>query len=61
MTAAYHTVIALKTGRANNFGRVLQFIESSVIQPDSLNKILTSKGLLEKCDQFGHKLLGDKR
>jgi hypothetical protein len=61
MTAEHLVAIALKTGRAKDFSRILQFIESGTIQPDKLNKILARHGLLEKWEQFGYKFLGDKR
>ena len=60
MTAEHLLTIALKTGRAKDFARILQFIESGVIRPDFLDKILARHRLLEKWEQFGHKFLGDK-
>ncbi|HEX4342418.1 MAG TPA: hypothetical protein VH255_03455 [Verrucomicrobiae bacterium] len=60
MTAEHLTAIALQTGRAKDQVRVLQFIESGVLEASRLDPILGRHGLLEKWEQFGHKFLGDK-
>ena len=57
MTAEHLTAMALQTGRAKDFSRILQFIESGVLQPDRLDEILARHGLLAKWEQFGHKFL----
>lgn len=61
MTAEHLVAMALKTGRAKDFARILQFIESGALDADRLDAILTRHGLLEKWERFGHKFLGDNR
>ena len=53
------TAIALQTGRAKDFTRILQFIESGALDADGLDQILARHGLLAKWEQFGHKFLKD--
>ena len=61
MTAEHLTAVALKTGRAKDFIRILQFIECGVIDADKLDPILSRHGLLEKWERFGKKFLkGDE-
>ena len=61
ITAEHLTAMALKTGRAKDFARLLQFVESGVLDAERLDKILKRHGLLEKWEQFGVKFLrGDK-
>ena len=57
MTAEHLAAIALKTGRAKDFARILQFIESGVLDADKLDPILSRHGLLAKWEHFGHKFL----
>lgn len=57
MTAEHLVAIALKTGRAKDFARILQFVESGLLNADNLDAILRKHGLLEKWAEFGHKFL----
>ena len=57
MTAEHLTAIALQTGLAKDFSRVLQFVESGVLAPDRLDSILSRHGLLAKWEEFGNKFL----
>lgn len=57
MTAEHLTAVALQTGRAKDFSRILQFIESGVLAPDKLNEILVRHDLLAKWEKFGDKFL----
>jgi len=57
MPAEQLTAIALQTGRAKDFTRILQFIESGTLDADKLDQILARHGLLAKWEQFGHKFL----
>lgn len=59
MTAEHLVAIALKVGRAKDFVRILQFIESGALQSDKLDQILSRHGLLEKWEQFGNRFLKD--
>jgi hypothetical protein len=55
MTAEHLTAIALQTGRAKDFARILQFIESGTLDVDKLDDILRRHGLVAKWEQFGDK------
>lgn len=57
MTAEHLTAIALKTGRAKDFARILQFIESGVLVPSRLDAILARHRLLDKWEHFGKRFL----
>jgi hypothetical protein len=59
MTAEHLTAIALQTGRAKDFARILQFIESGSIETDKLEAILKRHGLVAKWEQFGDKFTGN--
>jgi hypothetical protein len=61
MTAELLVAIALRTGRAKDFARILQFIESGVLQTEKLDQILGRHGLLEKWGEFGDKFLRNQR
>ncbi len=60
MTAEHLVAIALQTGRAKDFTRILQFIENGVLRPRKLDSILKRHGLLAKWEDFGHKFLKDQ-
>ena len=60
MTAEHLVAIALQTGRAKDFSRILQFIESGVLRTRTLDSILKRHGLLAKWEDFGHKFLKDQ-
>jgi len=57
MTAEHLAAIALQTGRAKDFARILQFIESSAVNANKLDPILTRHGLVEKWENFGYQFL----
>jgi hypothetical protein len=57
VTAEHLVAIALRTARAKDFARILQFIESGVLDTPKLDRILQRHGLLEKWEQFGLKFL----
>jgi len=57
MTAEHLAAIALQTGRAKDFSRILQFVERGVLIPEKLDLILSRHGLLLKWEQFGNKFL----
>ncbi len=60
--AAEHLVaIALRTARAKDFVRILQFVDAGVLDAGKLDAILNRHALLEKWEQFGIKFLRDKR
>ena len=57
ITAEHLVTMALKTARAKDFARMLQFVEAGVLDADKLDPILKRHGLLEKWEQFGVKFL----
>ena len=56
MTAEHLVALALKTSRAKDFARILQFIEAGVLETNRLNQILERHHLVDKwqrfCDRF---------
>ena len=57
ITAEHLVAMALKTARAKDFARILQFVEAGVLDADKLDAILKRHGLLEKWEQYGVKFL----
>jgi len=57
MTAEHLVAIALRTGRAKDFARIVQFVDSGVMSADKLDAILKRHGLVAKWEQFGDKFL----
>jgi len=58
MTAEHLIAIALRTERAKDFARILQFVESGVVDANKLDAILRRHGLLAKWEQFGDRFMG---
>ncbi len=57
MSAEHLVAIALATGRAKDFSRILQFIEAGVLDSTKLDAILARHHLLEKWESFGKRFL----
>jgi hypothetical protein len=57
VTAEHLAAIALRTARAKDFARLLQFVESGVLDAGKLDAILERHGLQEKWAEFGAKFL----
>lgn len=57
MNAEHLVAIALATGRAKDFSRILQFIEAGVLDSKKLDTIFTRHHLLEKWESFGKRFL----
>lgn len=57
MTAEHLAAIALRTGRAKDHNRVLQFVEQSAVDRFKLQSIVERHGLAAKWKQFEHKYL----
>jgi hypothetical protein len=57
MTAEHLIAIGLKTGRAKDHNRILQFIEQVAYDPARLNDILERHGLSAKWREFKHRFL----
>ncbi len=58
MTAEHLVAIALRTGRAKDYNRVLQFIEQRAVDRGKLQNILQRYGLASRWEQFERKYLG---
>ena len=57
MSAEHLMAIALKTGRAKDHGRILQFIEQVAYDPARLSDIVERHGLSAKWSQFEQRFL----
>ena len=59
MTAEHLVAIALNTGRAKDFTRILQFLEQEAVDRDQLNRILLKHGLKERWEKFQRRYLDE--
>lgn len=59
MTAEHLVAIALKTGRAKDSTRILQFLEQEAVNRDKLNRVLQKHGLAEKWEKFRQRYLDE--
>jgi hypothetical protein len=57
LTAEHLVAIALQTGRAKDYARIVQFLEQDAIDGDRLNRVLVRHGLVPKWERFEHKYL----
>ena len=57
MTGEHLVALALRTGRARDFARILQFVESGVLDAAKLDSIIKRHTLIEKWEQFEVKFL----
>jgi hypothetical protein len=57
MRAEHLIAIALQTGRAKDYARVLQFLEQKAVDFQNLNGILARHGLIIKWEQFKKRYL----
>lgn len=57
MSAEHLVGIALNTGRAKDFSRILQFLEQRAVDKKKLNEIVERHGLSEKWKQFEQRFL----
>ncbi len=55
--AEHLAAIALETGRAKDFARIVQFLEQDALDADTLHQILVRHGLLDKWERFKRKYL----
>ncbi len=60
ITAEHLAAIALQTGRAKDKARLLQFIETGVLDPARFHDILSRHKLAEAWQRFEKQFLGDK-
>jgi hypothetical protein len=59
MTAEHLVAMALDTGRAKDFTRILQFLEQEAVDRDKLNRLLLKHGLAEKWGKFRKRYLDE--
>jgi hypothetical protein len=57
MTAEHLVAIALRTGRAKDYARILQFLDGEVVDVGKLELILSRHGLLSHWKRFSSKYL----
>lgn len=57
LSAEHLAAIALQTGPAKDYARILQFLEQNAVDAEKLNRILNRHGLIPQWDKFKHKYL----
>ncbi len=57
LTAEHLVAIALNTGRAKDYARIVQFLELQAVDPEKLNRILIRHELLDKWKKFERRYL----
>lgn len=57
MSAEHPVAIALRTGRAKDHNRILQFVEQDAVNREKLERILERNGLTDKWKAFERKYL----
>ena len=57
MTAEHLIAVALQTGRAKDYARILQFLEQAAVDSVKLNQILERYGLIVKWEKFRKRYL----
>jgi hypothetical protein len=57
LSAEHLIAIALETGRAKDYARIVHFLEQDVVDADTLNRILIRHGLVSKWEKFTRKFL----
>ena len=57
LSAEHLVVIALQSGRAKDYARIVQFLEQEVVDADRLNRVLMRHGLVPKWERFERKYL----
>ena len=59
LTAEHLVAIALQTGRAKDYARIVQFLEQDAVDADKLSRILGRHELVDKWEKFERKYLGE--
>ena len=57
LSAEHLIAVALDTGRAKDYVRIVHFLEQDAVDTEKLNRILTRHGLVSKWEKFKHKFL----
>jgi len=55
LSAEHLVAIALQTGRAKDYARIVQFLEQDAVDADKLNSILKKHGLISQWEKFKSK------
>jgi len=55
LNAEHLVAIALQTGRAKDYARIVQFLEQDAVDADKLNSILKKHGLISQWEKFRSK------
>ena len=58
-SAEHLIALALRTGRAKDYARVVQFVEQNAFDTNELNRILMRHGLVDKWERFERRYLGE--
>ena len=58
-SAEHLAAIALQTGRAKDKARLLQFVESGVLDASKFEQLVIRHGLADDWEKFGRQFLGD--
>jgi len=53
--AEHLVAIALQTGRAKDYARIVQFLEQDAVDADKLNRLLMRHGLVSRWEKFERK------
>lgn len=57
LRAEHLVAIALQTGRAKDYARIVQFIEQGAVDTDKLHRVLDRHGLVSRWEKFKRKYL----
>ncbi len=60
MTAEHLVAIALATGRAKDYARIVQFLEENAVDREALSDIVKRHGLIAKWQSFARRYLEEK-
>jgi len=61
ISAEHLVAIALNTGRAKDYSRILQFLEQQAVHPKTLQEVIDRHGLSAKWNQFEQRFLKGSR
>jgi hypothetical protein len=59
LTAEHLAAMALQAGRAKDKARLLQFVESGVLDASKFEELVIRHGLTDAWQRFGRQFLGD--
>jgi hypothetical protein len=59
-TAEHLVALALQTGRAKDYARIVHFLEQDAVDADKLNRVLMRHGLIPKWEKFERRYLEEE-